>query len=31
VEEVVDQIEALFAESDYRRRAIAEIRRALQA
>ncbi|KAJ5105495.1 hypothetical protein NUU61_002842 [Penicillium alfredii] len=27
-EEVVDLIEALFAESDYRRRAIAEIRRA---
>lgn len=28
VEEVVDLIEALFAESDYRRRAISEIRRA---
>ncbi|KAJ5112327.1 hypothetical protein N7532_000372 [Penicillium argentinense] len=28
IEEVVDLIEALFAESDYRRRAIAEIRRA---
>lgn len=28
VEEVVDLIEALFAESDHRRRAIAEIRRA---
>lgn len=28
VEEVIDLIEALFAESDYRRRAIAEIRRA---
>ncbi|KAF2842636.1 hypothetical protein M501DRAFT_993379 [Patellaria atrata CBS 101060] len=27
VEEVVDLIEALFAESDYRRRSIAEIRR----
>ncbi|KAJ6030359.1 hypothetical protein N7499_012774 [Penicillium canescens] len=27
-EEVIDLIEALFAESDYRRRAIAEIRRA---
>lgn len=28
VEEVIDLIEALFAESDYRRRAISEIRRA---
>lgn len=28
VDEVVDLIEALFAESDYRRRAISEIRRA---
>ncbi|OQE27315.1 hypothetical protein PENSTE_c004G07060 [Penicillium steckii] len=28
IEEVVDLIEALFAESDYRRRAISEIRRA---
>ncbi|RJE16443.1 centromere kinetochore protein zw10 [Aspergillus sclerotialis] len=26
-EEVIDLIEALFAESDYRRKAIAEIRR----
>lgn len=28
VDEVIDLIEALFAESDYRRRAISEIRRA---
>ena len=28
MEEVIDLIEALFAESDYRRRAIAEIRRS---
>jgi centromere/kinetochore protein ZW10 len=28
VEEVIDLIEALFAESDHRRRAISEIRRA---
>lgn len=30
VDEVIDLIEALFAESDYRRRAISEIRRAFR-